>query len=147
MVRLASDLLVQSIDDAGARLAPRASQMVVALTERRYAEVRFGPRGVGEVIDGTAKTSIPFVQLPPGDRDLVALALRLAVVEAACKQAGRLPVFYDQVFDAYDAARMPLLTKAVQFLAQGTQVVLVTARRELAGAGTVVQGQRPQGKA
>ena len=85
----------------------------------------------------TSGTPIAFVHLPAGDRDLIALALRLAAVEAYAKGT-RMPVVFDRVFDTFPVEKAPLLVRVLQFLGQGTQVVCFTARRELAAAGPVV---------
>ena len=140
-LRLASDLLMVSLEDTATRLQPRAAQMVQALTDRRYSGVSFGSKGESSVIDAVANTPLPFVQLPAGDRDLVALAFRLAVVEAASSQ-GAVPVIFDRSLDGFPVDKAPLLVRALQFLGNTTQVICLTQRRELAAAGTVVTGQQ-----
>ncbi len=143
LVRVAADLLVLSVEDTAARVGPRAGQMLQALTDRRFSALQFGPRGEGSVVDATDQTALPFVGLPGGDRDLVVLALKLAVVEAA-SSAARVPVFFDRTLDHFPVEKAPLLVRALQFLGSSNQVVVVTQRRELAGAGTVVTGQVAQ---
>lgn len=144
LVRVAADLLVLSVEDTAARLAPRAGQMLQALTDRRFAGLQFGPRGEGSVVDATDQSVLPFVQLPGLDRDLVVLALKLAVVEAAAASS-RVPVVFDRSLDHFPVEKAPLLVRALQFLGSSNQVVVVTQRRELAAAGTVVTAQMAQG--
>ena len=139
LVRLASDLLVQSVDDALTALAPRAGQMAQAFTDGRYTGISGAPKGVN-VID-KAGASIPFGQLPGTDRDLVAFALRIAIVESVTKSMGRVPVLIDRVFDLFPVEQAPLFARAMQFLGQSTQVICFTQRRDFAGAGTIVQAQ------
>ncbi len=136
ITRVASDVLLKSIDDTMTLLGPRASQMVQALTDRRFSEVRFGAKAEVSVVD-TSGAALAFVHLPAGDRDLIALALRLAAVEAYAKTS-RMPVVFDRVFDTLPVEKAPLIVRVLQFLGQGTQVVCFTARRELAAAGPVV---------
>lgn len=137
VVRAASDLLVTTLDEACARLAPRASQIVTALLGQRFTEVRFGPRGELLLVDAVTREALPFVRLPAADRDLAVVALRLAVLEAAARKE-RLPLVIDRTFDHLLVENMPLLARALQFIGQSTQVICLTTRRELAGVGPVV---------
>jgi len=136
LIRLASDLVVQSVDATASALAPRAGQMMQALTDGRCTAMSLTSGGVDITVGGAATR---FSALPAADRDMVALAIRLAIVEAATKTAGRLPLMFDRVFDGLPAERAPLIVRALQFIGQSTQVMIFTAKRELAAAGTVVQ--------
>lgn len=141
IARIASDLLVATLDDTCARLAPRASQMVNALTDRRFREVRFGAKAEVSVVDSVAGEALPFTQLPPGDRDLVVLALRLSVVEAYTKASpgqNRMPVVFDRTFDAFPVEKAAMFVRVMQFIAQGTQVICLTAQPQIAAAGPTV---------
>ena len=137
VARAASDLLVTTLDDACARLAPRASQIVAALLGQRFCEVRFGARGEFLLVDSVTREPTPFSRLPTGDRDLAIVALRLAVLEATARKE-RLPLVVDRSFDHLLVENMPLLTRALQFIGQSTQIICLTTRRELAGVGPVV---------
>ncbi len=141
MIRLASDLLVQSVDDTAAALGPRAGQLVAALTSQRLVGLEASSRGVS--VKNADGTMTPFGQLGGEDRDLVALGLRCAIVESATRVAGRLPVIFDRSLDHISADKAPLVVKALQFMGSLTQVMCFTQRRELAAAGTIVQGQTP----
>ncbi len=138
IVRVVAELLAGNVDDIAQQLAPRATQMAQALTDQRFSAVRFGAKAEVFVVDATSAHSIAFVQLPPGDRDLIALALRLASIEAFAKKE-RMPVVFDRVFDTFPVEKAPLFVRVLQFIGANTQVVCVTARRELAAAGVVVQ--------
>jgi len=137
VARAASDLLVTTLDDACARLAPRASQIVAALLGQRFTEVRFGARAECSLVDAVTREPISFARLPAGDRDLASVALRLTVLEAAAARE-RLPLVVDRSFDHLLAEQMPLLTRALQFIGQSTQIICLTTRRELAGVGPLV---------
>jgi uncharacterized protein YhaN len=139
MLRLASDLLVRPIDDVAVALAPRAGQMIHALTAGRFTRLSVAPRNV-DIIDNVG-AAVPFAQLSGPDRDLVALAMKLAIVESVTRSMGRLPMLFDRVFDALPVEHAPMIARAMQFMGQSTQVICFTQRRELAGAGTIVQGQ------
>jgi hypothetical protein len=141
IARIASDLLVATLDDTCTRLAPRASQMVNALTDRRFREVRFGAKAEVSVVDSVAGEALPFTQLPPGDRDLVVLALRLSVVEAYTKASpgqNRMPLVFDRTFDAFPVEKAAMFVRVMQFIAQGTQVICLTAQPQIAAAGPTV---------
>jgi hypothetical protein len=141
MTRLASDLLVQPVDDTGAALAPRAGQLIAALTGQRFIGLEASSRGVSVV--NADKTVTPFGALVGEDRDLVALGLRCAIVESATRVAGRLPVIFDRSLDQISVEKAPLVVKALQFMGALTQVICFTQRREFAAAGAIVQGQTP----
>jgi hypothetical protein len=137
IVHAAADLFATKLDDACARLSPRASQIVAALLGQRFVEVRFGARGECELVDAATRAPTPFARLPAMDRDLAAMALRLAVLEASARRE-RLPLVVDRAFDHLLLEQLPLLTRALQFIGQSTQVICLTTRRELAGVGPVV---------
>jgi hypothetical protein len=139
LLRLASDLLIQPIDDVAVALAPRAGQMIHALTAGRFTKLSVAPRSV-DIIDNVG-SAIPFAQLSGPDRDLVALAMKLAIVESVTRSMGRLPMLFDRVFDALPIEQVPMIARAMQFMGQSTQVICFTQRRELAGAGVIMQGQ------
>jgi hypothetical protein len=139
VTRLASDLLVSSLDEACAQLAPRVSQMVVALLGRRYSEVRFGARGAVSLVDAVSREPVAFAQLSAADRDLVVVALRLAVLEATARRE-RMPLVLDRSLDHLPPESMPLLTRALQFLGKQSQVICLTRRNDLAGVGARVAG-------
>ncbi|HEY1098165.1 MAG TPA: hypothetical protein VGF99_04525, partial [Myxococcota bacterium] len=141
-LRQASDLLVLSIDDTAQKLAPRAGQMIQALTDQRWVGVSFTHTGDASVVDGVARQPMPYVQLPPGDRDLVAFGFQLAIVEAVSAAGNPMPLVLDRVLDAWPADKAPLLVRALQFAGNGTQVICLTQRRELAAAGAVVTVQQ-----
>ncbi len=142
LIRQASDLLVQNVDAAATALAPRAGQMMQALTNKRCTAMALSSSGVDIT---TASGVVPYAALPPADRDMVAFAIRLALVEATTKSFGRLPLVFDRSFDGAPAELAPVLVRALQFIGGQTQVMLFTAQRELAGAGTIVQGARVDG--
>lgn len=142
MIRLASDLLVKSIDDAATLLGPRASQLLHAFTDGRLTALVASSRGTS--VTRSSGEQVPFGALDGGDRDLTALALRCAIVEAVTPVVGRLPVLFERSLDHLPVEKAPLVVKAMQLMGALTQVMCFTQRRELAGAGTVIQGQAAQ---
>jgi hypothetical protein len=139
MIRLASDLLVRSVDDAATLLGPRTSQLLGVLSAGRFTAMVASSRGTS--LTDAAGASVPFDSAPAVDRDLAVLALRCAIVEAITPVVGRLPFVFERSLDQLPPETAPLVVKALQLIASHTQAMCFTQRRELAGAGTVVQGQ------
>jgi hypothetical protein len=139
MIRLASDLLVRSVDDAATLLVPRTSQLLGVLTAGRFTALVASSRGTH--LTDAAGAAVPFGAAPALDRDLTVLALRCAIVEAITPVVGRLPVVFACSLDQLPLETAPLVVKALRLIASHTQVMCFTQRRELAAAGVVVQGQ------
>lgn len=139
MIRLASDLLVRSVDDAATLLGPRTSQLLGVLTAGRFTALVASSRGT-HLTDATG-AAVPFGAAPALDRDLAVLALRCAIVEAITPVVGRLPIVFERSLDQLPLETAPLVVKALQLIASHTQAMCFTQRRELAAAGVVVQGQ------
>jgi len=137
IVRAAAELVGSPLDATSAQLAPRASQVAGALTSHRFTAVRLGARAEVAVVEAATDAVVPFPRLSAIDRDLVALALRLAALEAAARHE-RLPLVLDRALDHLPAEVMPLLSRALQFIGQSTQVICLTTRRELAGVGAMI---------
>jgi hypothetical protein len=130
----ARDILLSDVDTLCQALQPRVAQYLGGLSDRRYGHVLFGPRGEMTVVETASGRAIPFGQLPPGDRDVAYLSLKLTIAEASVRR-GRLPIVLERAFDTLSESKDPLLVKMVQFLATATQVVCMTARPGLLAAG------------
>jgi hypothetical protein len=131
-LELARDVLMAPVEEIVPQVQGRTAQIVAALTDGRYKEIRFGGRGESSLVDAAAGKPIPFAQLPPFDRDLAYLALKIALVEIIVKR-GRLPVLFDRGLDALADAKAPLLKNMLQFIAQSTQVVCISEKQSLGG--------------
>ncbi|MFZ9888280.1 MAG: hypothetical protein ACO3JL_12330 [Myxococcota bacterium] len=131
LVRHAADLLATDLDGACQRLAPRVSQYLSGLSDRRYGQAIFGPQGELALIEVASGRSIPFTQLTPGDKDIAYLALKLTVVESAVRTA-RLPIFLERALESFPEIKDPLLARMIQFLGTLTQVILLTNKASLA---------------
>jgi hypothetical protein len=137
IVRHASDLMLTDLDTTMTTLAPRAAQYVGGLSDRRYAQVIFGPKGEVSVVDAATGRAIPFGMLTPVDRDIVYIALKCTIIEMGVKLQ-RVPVIFERAFETIPNVKDPLLVRMLQFLAQGTQVFVMTKKPGLAAIG----GQR-----
>jgi hypothetical protein len=134
LVGQASDIFVSSLDVTCTQLAPRAGQYLTGMSDRRYAQMVFGPKGEVSVVDGATGRAIPFGMLTPSDRDIVYLCLKMTIIEQACRHM-RLPVILDRAFETFPDVKHPLLVRMLQFLAQGTQVFVLTRQPTIAAAG------------
>ncbi len=134
LVQHARDLLLTDVDSACQMLQPRVGQYLGGLSDRRYGQVLFGPTGEMAVVETASGRSLPFAQLTPGDRDLAYLSLKLTIVEAVVRR-GRLPLVVERAFETLPEGKDPLLLRMLQYLGTVTQVVCMTRKPGLAGAG------------
>ncbi len=144
LVGQASDIFVSSLDVTCNQLAPRAGQYLTGMSDRRYAQMVFGPKGEVSVVDGATGRAIPFGMLTPSDRDIVYLCLKMTIIEQACKHM-RLPVVLVHAFETFPDVKHPLLVRMLQFLAQGTQVFVLTRQPSIAAAGGQLVAVMPPG--
>lgn len=134
IVRHASDLMLTDFDTTLTTLAPRAAQYLGGLSDRRYAQVIFGPKGEVSVVDAATSRALPFGMLTPGDRDIVYIALKCTIIEMGVKRQ-RVPVVMERAFETIPDVKDPLLVRMLQFLAQGTQVFIMTKKPGFAAVG------------
>lgn len=130
LVDLARDVFLMPIEELATKVAPRASQILVALTDGRYRELRFVRNVETVLIDAASGEELPFGFLPAMDRDLAWLSIKTALIEGAV-QRGRVPVVFDRSLDGLPDAKGPLLARMLGFLASGTQVVCIAAKTTL----------------
>lgn len=84
-------------------LALKASQALSALTLNRLTGVGSDDRGNVQVVSGGRAT--PALTLPPGDRDLLYVALKLALLEQAVTSGKTVAVLEDAFVGLSDGAR------------------------------------------
>ncbi|MCC7108073.1 MAG: hypothetical protein IT382_02190 [Deltaproteobacteria bacterium] len=130
LLDLARDVFLMPIEELATKVAPRASQILVALTDGRYRELRFVRNVETVLVDAASGEEMPFGFLPALDRDLAWLSIKTALIEGAV-QRGRVPVVFDRSLDGLPDAKGPLLARMLGFLAGGTQVVCITAKTTL----------------
>lgn len=124
-------------------LRDRLAQYLSALTDRRFIGVLpLGPGNYQIIAHGGA--SGPLLGLPPADRDLIYVAVRLALAERAAGPA-KLPLFFDEPTLLVGAAHAALLVKMLKALGAVTQVVVRAF--EPPPAGAVDHVARPVGPA
>ncbi len=132
LVDHASDIFLCDTDGVVTMIRARASQILAFFADGRFSQMSFTATGAPEVLDAASGRAVAYANLPPGDRDLVYLALKIAILEAAVKRA-RLPVIWEQAFEAFMPQKDPALAKLVAYLASSAQVVMMTTRKALLG--------------
>jgi hypothetical protein len=118
------------------QLAARLTAYLVALTDRRVASGNLDGQGV-LVLTAPDGRSGPYTTLPPPLRDLVYVALRLALLERVGGQK-RLPVVVDDAFAPLDAPKRALIGKMLKGISTQTQVIHRVAEAPAAGAADLV---------
>lgn len=132
VVRAAVDLLQIPTDDVPAKLGTRLKQYLTAFTDQRYDAAMFGARGEMSVVPAGGGAPIPFMELPDPDLDLVDSALRFALLEA-CIAHSKIPVLIDDPFLGFPAAKRMLFSQMVSYLANATQIFLLTENEDVTG--------------
>ena len=95
--------LGSSPSGAGRALAPQASQALAGLSFQRLSGLQVDDRG--GVLALVAGRPTPALSLPPADRDLVYLALKLALLEHGLKETRAVGVLEDVFAGLSDGAR------------------------------------------
>lgn len=101
-------------------LAPRASQALAELSLQRLGPIQVDDRGRLKV--GAGARAGPAALLPPGDRDLVFLAVKLAALEKALAGGRRLAIV-DGAFDALPEGSRRFAARFLKQIARSGQIV------------------------
>jgi hypothetical protein len=101
-------------------LAPRASQAVAGFTLNRLTAVSADDRGNVQVVSGGRP--IPAMTLPPAERDLVFLALKLALLEQALAADKSVAILEDAFAGLSDGVRRTA-GRMLKALARAGQVI------------------------
>ena len=82
--------------------------------------------------------------VPPStshERQLVELAIRMAIVEASSHRVGRLPLLLDDALDGFHGQQLEHVVRVVmQFASDGQQILLLTSEEEVARRVRAQQG-------
>jgi len=104
-------------------LQPRASQTIAALSSQRCAGLAVDDRGTLLVLVGGRPQ--PALGLPPADRDLCWLALRLALVEQEIG-AGKAVALLDDAFASLPEGARRMAARLLKQAARGGQILHAT---------------------
>lgn len=120
----------------------RLAQYLGALTDRRFVGVLRLAHGEYHVV-ATGGAHGPMDGIAPSDRDLVCVAVRLALFERVLA-AGRLPLVVDLPSQLVDPAHQALFLKMLKSLSQRAQVLVCASNVPPAGfADTVAVAGAP----
>jgi hypothetical protein len=115
--------LGSSPSGAGRALAVKASQALAGLSFQRLAAVQVDDRGGLHAVVGGRPS--PAMTLPPADRDLVYLAMKLALLEHALQGTKSLAVIEDAFAGLSDGARR-FAARLLKQMARGAQILHAT---------------------
>jgi hypothetical protein len=108
----------------GRTLAAKASQALAGLSFQRLAAVQVDDRGGLHAVVGGRPS--PALTLPPADRDLVYLAMKLALLEHALQGTKALAVVEDAFAGLSDGARR-FAARLLKQIARGAQILHATS--------------------
>ncbi|RLB57243.1 MAG: hypothetical protein DRI34_07970 [Deltaproteobacteria bacterium] len=124
LMKLADDVFLVERERIEAMLAPRAGQILAALSSSRWAGLSFVAGGAVQCRDASGNQQ-PAAGLAAADQDLVYLALHLAILEAAQRRQA-VPLVLDNPYRRLPAAMNALVGRALQHLASCCQVIMLT---------------------
>ncbi len=120
LIARGAELLNLSADELGAQMAARLTAYLQALTDRRVVSAK--PEKATLLLNAPDGRSGPYMTLPPPLRDLVYVALRLALLERVSGYK-RLPIVVDDAFATLDAQKRGLIAKMLKGIGTQTQVI------------------------
>ncbi|MEM6861155.1 MAG: hypothetical protein AAF627_10470 [Myxococcota bacterium] len=139
LIQAGTDLTQQPIESFLSALEPRFMAYLGALTDGVYARCAFGARGEVTVVDQQG-IEVPYVALRGERLDLVDVALRLSVAEAVVSKV-RIPLLIDDPFEGFPRKRRRLFVQMIEYLAQLTQVLVLSKADDLNGHRVELQAR------
>jgi hypothetical protein len=123
LLERAASALGSTPSGAGRALATKASQALSGLSFQRLSGLQVDDRGGIHAVIGGRPT--PAMTLPPADRDLVFLALKLALIEQALQTTKGVAVVEDAFAGLSDGARR-FAARLLKQIARGAQLLHAT---------------------
>jgi hypothetical protein len=121
LVSRGAELLNLSVDDLWSQMTSRLTAYLQALTDRRVLSGKPDEKGT-LVLAAPDGRSGSYMTLPPPLRDLVYVALRLALLERVSGYK-RLPIVVDDAFGILEAPKRALIGKMLKGIGTQTQVI------------------------
>ncbi|MGF1508347.1 MAG: ATP-binding protein [Myxococcota bacterium] len=123
------DLMQTTLETFTPDFQRRFNQFLSALTDQRYVDSEFGPRGEVRVMDRDQKVT-PYAKLQGEILDLVDVAIRFSLAEAVVSRV-RIPVVVDDPFEAFPKRRRKLFVQMLQYMSKLTQVIVLTRTEDI----------------
>jgi hypothetical protein len=135
-VSQAAELLSLSVDELWSQMSPRLTAYLQALTDRRVVSGKPDEKGILAFAAADGRSGA-YMTLPPPLRDLVFVALRLALIERVAGYK-RLPILIDDAFATLDPPKRALIAKMLKGIGTQTQVIHRVAEAPPAGTADLV---------
>ena len=117
----AAEILNAHPDELFQQVGPRLKAYLAALTDQRVSTAARDDKGL-LVLAAADGRSGPYTSLPPPLRDLVYVALRLALLERVVTQK-KMPVVIDDAFGALEASKRALVAKMLKGISGQGQII------------------------
>ena len=135
-LRRTEDRLTTLLEQQGAQpdaaVLDLASGYLSRLTGGQYGTLSHDEDGTGIMVTGHDLQQINIRQLSRGIRDLLALSLRLALVQARAHEDGRAPLILDDVFMSADNdAANATVDLLLEISESGQQIIFLTSQADV----------------
>jgi hypothetical protein len=134
LIDRAAELMSLAPDELWPELSPRLGAYLTALTDQRVISAKPDDKGLLTAPDGRSGS---YLSLPPPLRDLVYVALRLALLEKVASYK-RVPIIIDDAFGTLEAPRRALIAKMLKGISSQTQIIHRTVEPPAAGVADAV---------
>ncbi len=136
MVSRAAELLSLGVEELWSQMNARLTAYLQALTDKRVVSGKLDEKGL-LTLSAPDGRSGSFMTLPPPLRDLVYVALRLALLERVGGYK-RLPIVVDDAFGILEPPKRALIAKMLKGISTQTQVIHRVAEAPPAGTADLV---------
>ena len=138
LVAIAANALQIPMMDFAAKLIPPLDKNLHAFSFGNLGESKIDPDGTFSVQDQEIKSRVRFEQMEPFKQDLCYFAIKFTILQFFLREKP-LPVLLDNPFQSFDERMVDVFAKAIQFLSQQSQVLLLTDREQYGQGAASVQ--------
>lgn len=129
LLEAAAELLHQPADAVGAAIEGRLAQYLAALTDGVFTRGHVGARGELR-LSGPDGAELGLLEVPSERALAVEAAIRLTLLELVTRKVPA-PVLLDDPFTSFEERQRKVVSKSLRYLAQVTQVLLVTPSEDV----------------